>query len=185
MKKYIAFIISVLVLSSCGTNGPTSNQETPSSSKVILALGDSLTAGYGLSEEDSYPSQLQKKLKENGYDYLVQNAGISGDTSAGLLSRMDWILDSSDSTSSGNTTPFQFAILCIGANDAFQGKSPEDIEKNIRTIIEKIQAKKIPILFAGMRAPLNLGGEYGRQYEAIFPRLAKEYKLVYMNFFLE
>ncbi len=115
----------------------------------------------------------------------MQNAGISGDTSAGLLSRIDWILDSDDSTSSGNTTPFEFAILCIGANDAFQGKSPEDIENNIRVIIEKLQAKKIPILFAGMKAPLNLGGEYGRQYEAIFPRLAKEYNLVYMNFFLE
>jgi len=113
----------------------------------------------------------------------VQNAGISGDTSAGLLSRMDWLLASSDP--SANTSEFSFAILCIGGNDAFQGKSPEDIEKNIRAIIEKLQAKKIPILFAGMKAPLNLGGEYGKQYEAIFPRLAKEYDLVYMDFFLE
>lgn len=151
--------------------------------KTILALWDSLTAGYGLPESDSYPSQLQKKLKEKGYDYQVQNAGISGDTSAGLLSRMDWLLTPSDPST--NTSEFSFAILCIGGNDAFQGKSPEDIEKNIRAIIEKLQAKKIPILFAGMKAPLNLGGEYGKQYEAIFPRLAKEYDLVYMDFFLE
>lgn len=186
MKIILFFLFSLFVLTACGSNDqlPTSIDKIPSQ-KIILTLGDSLTAGYWLSEEDNYPSQLQKKLKENGYDYLVQNAWVSGDTSAGLLSRIDWILDSDDSTSSGTTTTFQFAILCIGANDAFQGKSPEDIEKNIRAIIEKLQAKKIPILFAWMRAPLNLGGEYGRQYEAIFPRLAKEYNLVYMNFFLE
>lgn len=186
MKIILFFLFSLFVITACGSNDQLSTPiDTLWSQKIILALGDSLTSWYWLSEEDSYPSQLQKKLKENGYDYLVQNAGISGDTSAGLLSRIDWILDSDDSASSGNMTSFQFAILCIGANDAFQGKSPEDIEKNIRVIIEKLQAKKIPILFAWMRAPLNLGGEYGRQYEAIFPRLAKEYKLVYMDFFLE
>lgn len=96
---------------------------------------------------------------------------------------MDWILDSTN-TSPASTSEYALATLCIGGNDAFQGKSPEDIEKNIRAIIEKLQAKKIPILFAGMKAPLNLGGEYGKQYEAIFPRLAKEYKLIYMDFFL-
>lgn len=89
---------------------------------------------------------------------------------------MDWLLEWD--------TP-SLAILCIGANDAFQGKSVEDIEKNIRVIIELLQAKNIPILFAGMKAPLNLGWDYGKKYEAIFPRLAKEYKLTYMPFFLE
>jgi acyl-CoA thioesterase-1 len=78
-----------------------------------------------------------------------------------------------------------FVILCIGGNDAFQGKDTTEIEKNLRQIIEKIQEKNIPILFAGMRAPLNLGGAYGKQYEAIFPKLAKEYNLVSMPFFLE
>ena len=145
-------------------------------SKIILSLGDSLTAGLWVSESANYPAQLEAKLTESGYDYTVQNAGVSWDTSAGLLSRMDWILDGS--------TP-SLAILCIGANDAFQGKEVDDIEKNIRAIIEKVQAKNIPILFAGMKAPLNLWGEYGRKYEAIFPKLAKEYKLAYMDFFLE
>jgi acyl-CoA thioesterase I len=89
---------------------------------------------------------------------------------------MEWLLS--------EETP-ALAILCIGANDAFQGKSVEDIEKNIRTIIELLQSKNIPILFAGMKAPLNLGGDYGRKYEAMFPRLADEYDLVFMPFFLQ
>lgn len=146
------------------------------SQKTILSLGDSLTAGYWLPVTDSYPSQLESKLREKWYDYRLVNAGISWDTTAWLLSRLDWALEWE--------TP-SLVILCIGANDAFQGKDTAEIEKNLRQIIEKIQAKNIPILFAGMKAPLNLGGEYGKRYEAIFPKLAEEYNLVYMNFFLE
>lgn len=97
---------------------------------------------------DNYPTQLQAKLQSAGYNYTLQNAGVSGDTTAGLLSRLDWVLDMETSPS--------LVILCIGANDAFQGKAVTDIEANLRAIIEKIQAKNIPILFAGMKAPLNL-----------------------------
>ncbi|NRH20856.1 arylesterase [Candidatus Gracilibacteria bacterium] len=185
MKIFIISLIFLSTLIACSKTD-TASDTIPlvQTQKTILALGDSLTAGYGLPETDSYPSQLQKKLKEKGYDYQIQNAGISGDTSAGLLSRMDWILDSTGSSAT-SATEYTLAILCIGGNDAFQGKSPEDIEKNIRAIVEKLQAKKIPILFAGMKAPLNLGAEYGKQYEAIFPKLAKEYNLVYMDFFLD
>jgi acyl-CoA thioesterase I len=109
-------------------------------------------------------------------NYKLINAGISWDTTAGLLSRLDWALEWD--------TP-SLVILCIGANDAFQGKDTTEIEKNLRQIIEKIQAKEIPILLAGMRAPLNLGIEYSKKYESLFPKLAKEYKLVFMPFFLE
>ena len=176
MFKYL-FLISTLILASCGQT-PTVNTptDTPASEKVILALGDSLTAGYGLPVSDSYPSQLETLLVSKWYNYTLQNAWVSGDTSAGLLARMDWLLEWD--------TP-SLAILCIGANDAFQGKSPADIDANIRAIIQKLQSKNIPILFAGMKAPLNLGGAYGKEYEAIFPRLAKEYDLVYMDFFLD
>ncbi len=177
MIKYF-LLISLFFLASCSKNStPVTPEISPDQkTKTILALGDSLTAGYGLSTTDSYPSQLEIKLWEKGYTYKIVNAGISGDTTAGLLSRLDWVLDW-DAPS--------FVILCIGANDAFQGKDTDEIEKNLRQIIEKIRAKNIPILFAGMRAPLNLGGEYGKRYEAIFPQLAKEYNLVYMDFFLE
>lgn len=149
MKHILIILLSLFGLFSCSSDTPSTPAPNLTIEKpIILALGDSLTAGYGLAETDAYPAQLERKLTEQGYSYQVHNAGISGDTTAGLLSRLDWTLEGS--------TP-ALVILCIGANDAFQGKSPEEIESNLRAIIEKLQAKKIPILFAGMRAPLNLG----------------------------
>lgn len=145
-------------------------------SKTILAIGDSLTIGLGLPESDSYPAQLEKWLQAWGYNYTVQNAGISWDTTAGLLSRIDWMLDSD--------TP-SLAILCIGANDAFQWKNIEDIEKNLRAIIEKLQSKNIPILLAWMKAPLNLWTSYREGYDSLFPKIAQEYKLTFLPFLLE
>ncbi len=175
MLKYLLFI-SLLILSACGSDAPSAIVEIPKTEKVILALGDSLTIWLWLPESESYPSQLQNQLSTRGYNYVVQNAGISWDTTAGLLARMDWVLewDSPD-----------LIILCIGANDAFQWKSVADIETNTRAIIEKIQNKKIPILFAGMIAPYNLGTEYRAEYDALFPKLAKEYKLPFFPFLLE
>ncbi len=178
MLRYSIVIFSLLLtLTGCSQPPRVDVANPPSQTqKTILALGDSLTAGYWLPESDAYPQQLQTKLENAGYNYAVINAGISGDTTAWLLARLDWALE--------GDVP-SLVILCIGANDAFQWKDTTEIEKNLRAIIEKIQAKNIPILFAGMRAPLNLGGEYGKRYESIFPRLAEEYKLVYMDFFLE
>jgi acyl-CoA thioesterase I len=175
MIKILLFFI--LILSSCSQAIVKEEPPLiPPSEKSILALGDSLTAGYGLPIVHSYPNQLEVKLKEMGYEYRVQNAGISGDTTAGLLSRLDWLLEWEE---------YDLIILCIGANDAFQWKSPEDIENNIRSIITKIRNKNIPLLLAGMKAPLNLGRSYGERYEAIFPRLSKEFDLPFMPFFLE
>ena len=182
---FIVLISCTLLLTACGTT-----QEVPTAAPlatnpgVILALGDSLTAGYGLPESENYPAQLESTLQSEGYHYSVQNAGVSGDTSAGLLSRLDWILDGDPSAEKTSTGTYALAILCIGANDAFQGKSVADIEKNLRTIIEKIRAKNIPLLLAGMRAPFNLGLEYRDQYDAVFEKLAKEYKISYIPFFL-
>ena len=177
MKYSLIMLILIgSLLSSCGREAPLSDTPVHTGTETILALGDSLTAGYGLPIESSYPSQLETKLGSLGYNYRVQNAGISWDTTAGLLSRLDWTLEWD--------TP-SLVILCIGANDAFQWKAPEDIEANLRSIIEKIRAKNISILFAGMKAPLNLWGEYGRKYEAIFPKLAKEYDLPYIDWFLK
>jgi acyl-CoA thioesterase-1 len=168
--------VSLFTFTACDNSQINTVESKTKSEKIILALGDSLTAWYGLPINDSYPSQLESKLKENGYIYRVQNAGVSWDTSAWLLARMDWILEWESP---------ELAILCIGANDAFQGKDTSEIENNIRTIIEKLRSKNIPILLAGMKTPMNLGGEYWRKYEAIFPSLAKEYNLTYMDFFLE
>jgi acyl-CoA thioesterase I len=142
----------------------------------ILALWDSLTAWLGLAELDAYPAQLQSQLQSLGYKYTVQNAWVSWDTSAWLLARMDWLLE-------GNTP--SLAILCIGANDAFQGKSVADIENNIRSILDKLKAKNIPVLLAGMKAPFNLWAEYRTEYDAVFEKIATEYDIVYMPFFLD
>lgn len=174
-KASILFLLSFLLVS-CGSDVTQNEGNTSHSGRVILAIWDSLTAGYWLPESDSYPSQLERILKEKAYNYRIINAWISGDTTAWLLSRLDWVLDWD--------TP-DLVILCIGANDAFQGKGVDEIEKNIRTIIERIQSKNIPILFAGMKAPLNLWGEYGLAYEKIFPMLAKEYNLSYIPFLLK
>jgi acyl-CoA thioesterase-1 len=172
--KSILIIITSLFLASCGQLSESA--VTTQTEKTIIAIWDSLTAWYGLPISDSYPSQLEEELQKQWYKYRLVNAGISGDTTAWVLSRLDWILE--------DTTP-SLIILCIGANDAFQWKDTSEIEKNLRQIIEKIQIKSIPILFAGMRAPLNLGGEYWKTYEELFPKLAKEYNLAYMKFFLE
>jgi acyl-CoA thioesterase-1 len=183
--RIFLLLVSLLLLS-CSPDQETILQDKKKSPvHTILALGDSLTIGLWLPIEDSYPSQLEVKLREKWYDYKIINAGISWDTTAGLLSRLDWVLEGFGSPDKGGTGGLAFIILCIGANDAFQWKDPTEIESNIRAIIEKLQAKNIPILFAGMKAPLNLWGEYGKRYEAIFPKLAKEYDLHYMDFFLE
>lgn len=176
MFKYILFLLSLFFIISCNWKIPSEIPVNPNSEKTIVALGDSLTAWYGLPLVDAYPSQLEARLREKWYAYRLVNAWVSGDTTAGLLSRLDWVLEWD--------TP-SLVILCVGANDAFQWKDTVEIEKNLRQIIEKIQAKNIPILFAGMRAPLNLGGEYGKRYEAIFSKLAKEYNLIFMDFFLK
>ncbi len=165
-----------MLLSACTVQEPMTVVPLPTRTSTILALGDSLTIGYGLPEPESYPSQLQDQLSTRGYNYRVENAWISWDTSAGLLSRLDWVLEG-DSPS--------LIILCIWGNDAFQGKSVADIEINIRTIIEKIKSKKIPMLLAGMVAPYNLWMDYRREYDSLFPKLAKEYALPFMPFLLE
>ncbi len=135
--------------------------------KTILALGDSLTAGYGLPEADSYPSQLQKKLKEKGYEYQIQNAWISGDTSAGLLSRMDWILDSTN-TSPASTSEYALAILCIGGTM----HSKENLLKISRKISELLsrsfKQKKFLFSLLGWRLHLISVGNMGSNMKRYF-----------------
>lgn len=173
----LLIFICVFCFSTCSKiEGNSVEKWKRSSSGTILALGDSLTAWYWLPQSESYPSQLEKKLNDNSYNYRIINAWISWDTTAWLLARIDWVLEGGAPSVS---------ILCIGSNDAFQWKPVEEIERNIRTIIERIQSKNIPILFAWMKAPLNLGPEYATSYEWIFPKIAKEYNIAYIPFLLE
>lgn len=143
--------------------------------KIITAYGDSLTAGYGLASEYSYPSLLQKKIDSQGYKYKVVNAGLSGDTTSAGLSRINWVI---------KTKP-EIVILELGANDALRGMSPDTAKKNLDTIIQKLKANKIKVLLAGMKAPRNLGEKYYTKFDAIYPELAKKHNIPLMPFFLD
>lgn len=155
---------------------PSETANPPGNQYRILALGDSLTAGYELSPSQSYPARLETLLKKEGYRYVVANAGVSGDTSAGLLERTDWILSAG--------VP-DIAILCIGANDGFQSLPTDEMEKNVRAIIAKFKGKGSKVVLVGMRMPYNLGAEYVARFEATYPRIAKDEGVPFYPFLLE
>jgi acyl-CoA thioesterase-1 len=141
----------------------------------LLALGDSLTAGYGLPSDVSFTAQLQAGLKAQGLNVTVINAGVSGDTSAGGRARLDWLLaDQPD-----------FAIVELGANDGLRGLDPQVTYDNLDAVLTQLDQRRIPVLLAGMVAPPNLGREYGAQFNAVFPHLADKHKVVFYPFFLD
>jgi acyl-CoA thioesterase-1 len=153
------------------TSTPSKSEELP----AIVAFGDSLTAGYGLLPEQSYPTLLQRKLDEEGYHYRVINAGVSGDTSAGGARRIDWALQGD----------VKFLILELGGNDALRGQPVAAMKKNLAQIIETAQARGVTVILAGMEAPPNMGEDYTREFRQAYRDLAKQYKLAFLPFVLE
>ena len=141
----------------------------------ILALGDSLTAGYGLPPGQGFVPQLQKALKDSGIDAQVQDGGVSGDTTAGGLARLDWALAENP----------QVVIVELGANDALRGLEPAQAKSNLGAILAKLTAQHRAVLLAGMLAPPNLGNDYGEAFNAIYPDLARQYGVVLYPFFLD
>ena len=148
--------------------------EAPSFQGTIVAVGDSLTAGYGLPESEAYPAQLEKKLHQAGYRWQVINAGISGETSSGTLSRVNWIL---------KLKP-DIVILETGANDGLRGVDPELTRGNIDKTVSLLQAKGVIVVLAGMRMVANLGPSYTREFAGIYPRVAAKHGLILIPFFL-
>jgi acyl-CoA thioesterase I len=142
---------------------------------TIAAVGDSLTAGYGLPESDAYPTLLEKKLHQAGYNWRVVNAGISGETSSGTLSRIHWIL---------KLKP-DIVILEIGANDGLRGIDPKLAQKNIEKIVATLQANNVEVVLAGMKMLINLGQPYTTEFARIYPKIAKDHKLILIPFFLD
>jgi acyl-CoA thioesterase I len=142
---------------------------------VIVAFGDSLTAGLGLPEKDSFPAQLETALRARGQEVKVVNAGVSGDTAAAGLARLDWAMPGDASS----------VIIELGANDALQGLDPAATKATLENIITKVKARGLPILLAGMEAPRNLGKDYVEQFRAIYADLAQRYDLVFYPFFLD
>jgi len=141
----------------------------------ILALGTSLTQGYGLPPGTEFTTVLQEKLKSAGVDASVINAGVSGDTSAGGLSRLDWSLADGPKA----------AIIELGSNDALRGLAPAQTERNLAAILSKLKAAHVAVLLCGMRAPRNLGPEYAAQFDAIYPKLAEQYGALFYPFILD
>ena len=142
---------------------------------VILAFGDSLTAGFGVDSKDSYPARLQRLLKEKGYHYKVINAGVSGDTTAGGAARIDWVLQHKP----------EIVVLGLGANDGLRGLSISEMRKNLGQIIEVCLKNGARVLLAGMEITPNLGAEYSKDFRESFTLLAKQYKVPLIPFFLE
>lgn len=142
---------------------------------TIVAFGDSLTAGYDLAPSEAFPAQLEMALKAKGHKIQIVNAGVSGDTTAGGLERLDWTLQGGADA----------VILELGANDALRGVPPDSVRKNLDQILTKIAATGAEILLAGMKAPGNWGGDYQKNFDAIFPELAAKYNAALYPFFLD
>jgi acyl-CoA thioesterase-1 len=147
------------------------------STKTIMFYGDSLTAGYGLSPEEAFPNLLEKKLKELGKNCKVINAGLSGETSAGGLSRIDWVL----------RQPIDVFVLELGGNDGLRGLPLEQTKSNLQAIIDKVKAKNpnAKIVVAGMMVPPNMGNEYSTAFRKVFPEIAKKNNATLIPFLLD
>jgi acyl-CoA thioesterase-1 len=163
--------VAVGMLLASGLAGHEAEAGTP----VIVALGDSLTAGFGLPQDKAFPAQLEKALKARGQDVKVINAGVSGDTAAAGLARLDWALPEDASA----------VIIELGANDALQGLDPAATKATLEKIIAGVKGRGLPILLAGMEAPRNLGKDYVEQFRAMYADLAQRYDLILYPFFLD
>ena len=143
--------------------------------RKIVAFGDSLTAGLGVATDEAYPAQLEKRLREAGYAFTVINAGVSGETSAGGLRRVTWILKSHP----------DYVILELGANDGLRGQSIQQTYENLRGIMTQLQEQGVQVILAGMQIPLNYGEDYTTEFTGMYERLAKELNAPFIPFFLE
>jgi acyl-CoA thioesterase-1 len=153
---------------------PSANQATDNV-PVIVALGDSLTEGFGVPEEQNWPSRLQRRLAEAGYPHRVVNAGISGDTSAGGLARMDWLL----------RQRVDILIVELGANDGLRGIDPNVTRRNLSAIIEQGKSHGVTVVLAGMRMAFNVGPDYLRRFNGLYPKLAEQHGVAFIPFILE
>lgn len=163
------FLFSTLFLTLSSLN------QAAKAETAILALGDSLTAGYGLDQADSFPAQLERTLKAKGHDIRIINGGVSGDTTAGGLSRLNWLMADNPKA----------VIVTLGGNDGLRGLSPKQSRENLQKIIEHFHKKRIPVLLAGMLAPPNLGREFSDQFNSNYKALATKNGTLFYPFFLE
>lgn len=190
--KFAAVLASpALLLSACGQESdapPSPAADTASAApkraevagpeRRIVALGDSLFAGYGLEPGQSYPERLEAALRAKGVNATVMNAGVSGDTSAGGLQRLAYVLDS-------EPQPPHLVVISLGGNDMLRGLPPAQTRSNIEQLLAELQRRKIPALLMGMLAPPNMGTEFSSEFNPIYPALAKQYQAGLVPFFLQ
>ena len=141
----------------------------------LVVLGDSLTAGYGIEAQQAFPAKLETALRQRGFDVVVENAGVSGDVSAGGLRRVDWAMEGD----------VRVVIIELGANDILRGQPVDQMKRNLGQIIERAKARGAEVLLAGMEAPTNSGPEYRREVHEAFPALAREHNVPLIPFFLD
>jgi acyl-CoA thioesterase-1 len=167
-----ALLSGLLSVLTTGFVGTATGQTRP---VRLVALGDSLTAGFGLPQAQAFPAQLERELRARGRSIVIDNAGVSGDTAQGGLDRLDW------SVGEG----VDGVILALGANDALRGFDPAQTLAALDQAIARLKARGMAVLLVGMRAPINLGPDYGRRFDAIFPNLAERHGLILYPFFLD
>ncbi len=172
---HIGRISTFAILAACLVLGIGVRSPSADSEFVIVALGDSLTAGYGLVAADAFPGRLESALRKAGKRVRVINAGVSGDTTAGGRARLDRVLAEEPDA----------AIVQLGANDALRGIDPEEASKNLAVILQALKKRGVRVLLAGMLAPPNLGDRYARAFNAIYPALAAAHDALLYPFFLD
>ena len=190
---WLAVPLIAMSCAGCGSRGdaqgdrrtagstPASGASTPlppvagATGPRIVILGDSLTAGLGLPQARAYPSLIQRRVEEAGLPYTIVNAGVSGDTSAGGLSRLDWALDGD----------VRILVLALGGNDGLRGLPVAELSGNLSRIIERAQARGISVVLAGMEAPPNYGVDYTLAFHKVYPALAKKYNVTLIPFLLD
>lgn len=184
MRHLVVFAVVALLIG-CGRNdaavAPDAREARvapdaaakPAKPRVVF-LGDSLTAGLGLPTNQSYPALIGDKLQEKGLDFEIINAGVSGDTSAGGLRRLDWSLEGD----------VRALVLALGANDGLRGLPADEMKKNLTAIIERAKARDIPVVLAGMEAPPNFGQDYTRAFRQVYVDLAREHNVRFVPFML-
>jgi acyl-CoA thioesterase I len=153
---------------------PATSPASPSRPRIVV-LGDSLTAGLGVAARDAYPALLQQRIDASGLDFEVVNAGVSGDTSAGGLERLDWALQGD----------VRILVVALGGNDALRALPADELKRNLAQIIERAQARGIEVVLAGMEAPPNFGRDYIVSFHNVYPALAKQYRVAFVPFLLQ
>lgn len=182
IKYLFSFVLVLLTLTACSFDDSidvpgerTSVGEATPYDGVLVALGDSLTEGLGVEREQAYPAQLERFMAAQGYNYQVVNSGMSGETSSGLVERLDWVLSQDP----------DIILLTSGANDAIRGLDLSLTQSNLSQAIETILERDITLVFSGMQIYENLGPEYVQAFEDLYPLLAQQYELPFIPFFLE